>query len=44
MEAPKEEAQKVAALLTEEMEKAVKLDVPLIAEASIGETWYDAKG
>lgn len=44
VEAPKEEAQKVAALLTEEMEKAVKLDVPLIAEASIGETWYDAKG
>ena len=44
VEAPKEESEKVASLLTEEMEKAVRLDVPLVAEASIGETWYDAKG
>ena len=43
VEAPRDEAEKVSALLTEEMEKAVKLDVPLVAEASIGETWYDAK-
>ena len=43
VEAPKEESEKVASLLTEEMEKAVRLDVPLVAEASTGETWYDAK-
>ena len=29
--------------IQEEMEKAVELKVPLVAEASIGETWYDAK-
>ena len=43
VEAPAEEAQRVAALLQEEMENAVRLDVPLTAEASVGRTWYDAK-
>ena len=44
VEAPEEEAEQVAKLLREEMEHAVSLSVPLVAEASIGKTWYDAKG
>ncbi len=43
VEAPEDESKKVAAILKEEMEKAVNLKVPLIAETSIGKTWYDAK-
>ena len=44
VEAPEEEAQQVAALLKEEMESAVQLSVPMVADANIGRTWYDAKG
>lgn len=44
VEAPEAEAERVARLLTEEMERAVSLRVPLVAEAKIGKTWYDAKG
>ncbi|MBR1730838.1 MAG: DNA polymerase I, partial [Ruminococcus sp.] len=44
VEAPSFEALQVAIILQEEMEKAVELKVPLVAEASVGETWYDAKG
>ena len=44
VEAPQEEAERVAVLLTEEMERAADLRVPLVAEAKIGKTWYDAKG
>lgn len=43
VEAPEEEAQQVAALLKEEMESAVQLSVPMVADANIGKTWYDAK-
>ena len=43
VEAPKNEAEKAAAILKEEMENAVKLSVPLIADANIGDTWLDAK-
>lgn len=42
-EAPVHEAQKAAAILTEEMENVIKLSVPLIAEAHMGKSWYDAK-
>ncbi|MDO5124408.1 MAG: DNA polymerase I [Eubacteriales bacterium] len=44
VEAPREEAMMAAMLLQEEMENAVKLSVPMVAEAAMGETWYDAKG
>ncbi len=44
VEAPAFESMQVAMLLQEEMENAVHLTVPLTAEASMGETWYEAKG
>ena len=43
VEAPEDEAERVAALLTEEMESVVSLSVPLTAEAKFAATWYDAK-
>ncbi len=43
VEAPEYEAMRAAMLLQEEMENAVKLSVPLLAEAAMGKTWYDAK-
>ena len=44
VEAPQDESMRVAMLLQEEMENAVKLEVPLTADAAVGRTWYDAKG
>lgn len=44
VEAPQDESERVAMLLQEEMENAVKLSVPLTADAAVGRTWYDAKG
>ena len=44
VEAPQHESLQVAMLLQEEMENAVKLEVPLTADAALGRTWYDAKG
>lgn len=44
VEAPVHESMRAAMVLQEEMENAVKLSVPLVAEASMGATWYDAKG
>ncbi|MCH5298901.1 MAG: DNA polymerase I [Ruminococcus sp.] len=44
VEAPIDESMRVAMLVQEEMEKAVSLNVPLVAESSVGKTWYDAKG
>ena len=44
VEAPQDEAMRVAMILQEEMEGSVKMEVPLVAEAAVGKTWYDAKG
>lgn len=43
VEAPFDEADSVAQILTEEMQNAVKLNVPLLADSKIGKTWFDAK-
>jgi len=42
VECPAEEAECVKTLLTEEMENAAKLRVPLIADAHIGHSWAEA--
>ena len=42
-ECPEALGEKVAAILTEEMEGAVHLAVPLTAEAHFARNWYDAK-
>ena len=42
-ECPEELGKKAAQILTEEMEGAVSLPVPLTAEAHLGRNWYDAK-
>ena len=42
-ECPEDKAEKCAAILTEEMQGAVSLDVPLTAEAHFARDWYDAK-
>lgn len=44
VEAPQEEADAIAELLTQEMEAAVNLSVPMKADAHVGQTWYEAKG
>ncbi len=42
-EAPREEADEVAALVREGMEKAAPLAVPLTVEVGVGENWREAK-
>ena len=43
LDAPLDEAERAEQALKEEMEGAVKLEVPLIADVSTGKSWYDAK-
>ncbi len=43
VECPAFEAQRIMEIITREMEQAVKLSVPLVAEAKMGESWYEAK-
>ena len=43
VECPKEIAKEVAELISKEMELVASLQVPLIAEAKWGSSWYDAK-
>lgn len=42
VEAPEAQADKAAQILTEEMQGAVKLAVPLTADAKEGKSWYEA--
>ncbi len=43
VECPEEIAPQVARLISNEMEQAAKLSVPLLAEAKWGRSWYEAK-
>ncbi|MBE6985236.1 MAG: DNA polymerase I [Ruminococcaceae bacterium] len=43
VECPAFEAQSVMDIVTKAMQEAVELSVPLVAEAKMGESWYDAK-
>ena len=43
IECPKEEIDTVKSILKEEMENAMKLNVPLVVDMSEGASWYDAK-
>ena len=43
IEAHKDCAEEVKALLKREMENAVQLAVPLTVEIAVGRSWYDAK-
>ena len=43
VETPAEETAAVSQLLQEEMEGAVRLSVPMVAEAGSGRTWFEAK-
>ena len=44
VEAPENEIEKAAAILSEEMENACQMKVRLRADVNTGKTWYDAKG
>ena len=43
IDAYKNELEQIKNILKYEMENAVKLNVPLIADMNVGETWYEAK-
>jgi DNA polymerase-1 len=43
IEAPQSKQEEVSLLLKQEMENAVTMSVPFIADVNCGKTWYDAK-
>ena len=40
---PEDEVEQMMRIVKEGMQNVVKLKVPLVANASIGRTWYEAK-
>ena len=43
LEVPLDEVETMKKLVQEEMQHAMKLSVPLIAEACVGHSWFEAK-
>ncbi len=43
IDCPKEEVEVAKRILVEEMQNAVSLSVPLLVEANVGKTWFEAK-
>ena len=43
LDCPESEVERASSMLKHEMENAVKLNVPLKADVSIGKSWYEAK-
>ena len=43
VECPEEDAEQVAALVSQQMQQVAQLSVPLLAEAKWGKSWYEAK-
>jgi len=43
-EVEEDQVEAVRALVVDRMEQAVELDVPVVADAGVGKSWYDAKG
>jgi DNA polymerase-1 len=44
LEVPEEAVDRTRAIVREEMEGAIHLDVPLKVDEGIGRSWYDSKG
>lgn len=43
VECPADEAEQVSSIVTRQMEQVAELSVPLVAEAKVGKSWFEAK-